>query len=116
MSGFTGEGRQLGIAQSVQFGKAPFGQNVEELLIPFRVERVQRAWVFDEALSREDDPLLARFTLIGRQVSAAAHQSVGQAGIHFGEFRHRWLMRQTAGCKEQDPFIQCAGKSPDGLA
>ncbi|MNR64670.1 hypothetical protein D3C85_1874040 [compost metagenome] len=25
-------------------------------------------------------------------------------------------MRQTAGCKEQDPFIQCAGKSPDGLA
>ncbi|MNN63419.1 hypothetical protein D3C81_1787950 [compost metagenome] len=93
MGGLAGDGRQLVVAQGIEFVQSAFAEDVEELLVPLGIERVQRVLVVHEALGSGDHPLLARLAFVGRQVAAAAHQPVGHAGIDFGQFRHRRLVR-----------------------
>ncbi|CAD5379623.1 hypothetical protein OF001_U70086 [Pseudomonas sp. OF001] len=116
MGGTAGQARQLGVAQAIQFGDAAVGQQVEERLVPFGVERVQRLRVVDEAARRIDHPLLARRALVGRQVAAAAHQAFGHARVHLGQLGHRRLVRQAAGGQQQHALVQRTGEVADGLA
>ena len=106
MGGLAGQCRQLVIAQRIEVAQAALFKGVEKLLIPSRIERVQTVLVFNEIPSCLDDPLLARLSLISRQLATAAHQAISHARIDLGQFRHRRLMGQPSGSQEQHTLVQ----------
>ena len=100
MRRFPGHCRQLFVTDGIQLRQPPLLQQAHKAGIPDGVERIERVLVLDKLLRRADDPLLAQFTLVRRQLPAAAQQPVAHMGIGLRQLRYRRLMRQAAGAED----------------
>ncbi|VTM71861.1 Uncharacterised protein [Raoultella planticola] len=100
MRRFAGHGRQLFVTDRIQLRQPSLLQQAHKAVVPDGIERIERVLVLDKLFRRANDPLLAQFPLVRRQLFAAAQQPVAHMGIGFRQFRHRRLMRQSAGAED----------------
>ncbi|MNI97666.1 hypothetical protein D3C73_1563530 [compost metagenome] len=75
----------MSVGEVIQVAQQVLLNNVEEVLIPFRIQRMQGVLVFDKTLSRDNHSLSAGAALVFWQIAATAHESISHPGIDFGK-------------------------------
>src|SRR5690554_995019 len=97
------------VAHVVELRQVAGGNQVQEPLVPLRVKRVQRVLVVHKLAGGVDHPSGTKLPLIFRQVTTTAQEAVFHVIVSGGQFRYRWLVRQTTGTDDQHSLVQGSG-------
>ncbi|MNE89480.1 hypothetical protein D3C80_1868900 [compost metagenome] len=72
------------VGELIQIAQQVLLNNVEEVLIPLGIQRMEGVLIFDKSLSCDDHALGASGALVFWQVAATAHEPISHPGINFG--------------------------------
>lgn len=90
-------------------------QNLEKMLVPVGVQRLNGGGTGSEVSTCGDDALFAGLAF-GVARIAAVDQPFAHLLRRAGELRNRWVVGEPSGSDEQDAFVQFVGCSSDSFA